>query len=128
MKQQAITLFSLLLTLIAPQAFAEAAAASTAANAGSGGAITQGIMLAAFAVIFYFLFIRPQSKRAKEHQQLVTGLQKGDEVVTTGGLLGKITKLSDNFFVMMIADGVEVPVQRNAIAMSVPKGTIKSLA
>ena len=128
MKQQAITLFSLLLTLIALEAFAEAAAASTGTLAGSGGAMTQGIMLAAFAVIFYLLFIRPQSKRAKEHQQLVTGLQKGDEVVTTGGLLGKITKLSDNFFVMMIAEGIEVPVQRSAIAMSVPKGTIKSLA
>lgn len=127
MKQPIIMLFSLVLTLIAPQAFADAATGSAAANAGSGGAMTQGVMLAAFAVIFYFLFIRPQSKRAKEHQQLVTGLQKGDEVVTTGGLLGKITQLSDNFFVMMIAEGVEVPVQRNAIAMSVPKGTIKSL-
>jgi preprotein translocase subunit YajC len=127
MKQQGITLFSLLLTFIAPQAFADAAVGAAAANMGSGGAMTQGIMLAAFAVIFYFLFIRPQSKRAKEHQRLVTDLQKGDEVVTTGGLLGKITRLSDNFFVMTIAEGVEVPVQRNAIAMSVPKGTIKSL-
>lgn len=127
MKQQAITLFSLLF-LVVPQAFADAAPSAAAANAGSGSAMTQGVMLAAFAVIFYFLFIRPQSKRAKEHQQLVTNLQKGDEVVTTGGLLGKITKLSDNFFVMMISDGVEVSVQRSAIAMSVPKGTIKSLA
>lgn len=124
--KRVICLLSLLFSF--PQAFAEAAAAApAAANAGQSGAMTQGIMLAAFAVIFYFLFIRPQSKRAKEHQQLVTGLQKGDEVVTTGGLLGKITKLSDNFFVMMIAEGVEVPVQRNAIAMSVPKGTIKNL-
>lgn len=124
--KRVICLLGLLLSF--PQAFAEAVAApAAAANAGQSGAMTQGIMLAAFAVIFYFLFIRPQSKRAKEHQQLVTSLQKGDEVVTTGGLLGRITKLSDNFFVMMIAEGVEVPVQRNAIAMSVPKGTIKNL-
>ncbi len=123
--KQSTTLVSLLLTLMTPQAFAEAAAT---ASASSGSAMTQqGIMLGAFAVIFYFLFIRPQSKRAKAHQQLITGLQKGDEVVTTGGLLGKITRLSDNFFVMMIAEGVEVPVQRSAIAMSVPKGTMKSL-
>jgi preprotein translocase subunit YajC len=122
-----VYLFSLLLSLPLSTAFAEPASSAAAANAGSGGAMTQGIMLAAFAVIFYFLFIRPQSKRAKEHQQLITGLQKGDEVVTTGGLLGRITRLSDNFFVMMIAEGVEVPVQRNAIAMSVPKGTMKSI-
>ena len=122
--KQGIGLVGLLLVMVTPAAFAEAA---TAAMLGSGGAMTQGLMLAAFAVIFYFLFIRPQSKRAKEHQQLVTGLQKGDEVVTTGGLLGKVTKLSDNYFVMMIAEGIEVPVQRSAIAMSVPKGTIKSL-
>ncbi|HXH54636.1 MAG TPA: preprotein translocase subunit YajC [Gammaproteobacteria bacterium] len=128
--KQRISLFSLLLILIMPEAFAEAVAASTAANAGTGGGMgmANGILMAVSLIVCYLLFIRPQNKRAKEHQKLVTGLQKDDEVVTTGGLLGKITKLSDNFFVMMIAEGIEVPVQRSAIAMSVPKGTIKSLA
>ncbi len=102
--------------------------APAAASAMGSNAMTQGLLLAGFFLIFYFMFIRPQNKRAKEHQQLVTNLQKGDEVITTGGLLGKITKVNDNFFVLMIAEGVEVPVQRQAIATSVPKGTLKSIA
>ncbi len=102
------------------------AAGAQAETAGSG-ALAQGAMLAAFAVIAYFMIIRPQSKRAKEHQQLITGLQKGDEVITSGGLLGKITKISDNFFLVAIANGVEVAVQRQAIVSSVPKGTLKSI-
>jgi preprotein translocase subunit YajC len=126
--KQRISLCSLLLILIMPEAFAEAVATSAVAGSGGGMGMANGILMAVSLVVCYLLFIRPQNKRAKEHQQLVTSLQKGDEVVTTGGLLGKITKLSDNFFVMLIAEGIEVPVQRSAIAMSVPKGTIKSLA
>jgi preprotein translocase subunit YajC len=93
----------------------------------SSSAWSQGLMFVAFAAVFYFLILRPQSKRAKEHQQLVMGLQKGDEVITSGGLLGKITRITDNFLVIMIAEGVEVPVQRQAITTSVPKGTMKSI-
>jgi len=111
-----------------PEAFAVAAPVSGgAAEAGGSGALAQGLMLAAFAVIFYFVILRPQSKRAKEHKNLVTGLQKGDEVITTGGLLGKINRIADNFFVIMIADNVEVTIQKQAIVGSVPKGTLKSI-
>lgn len=105
------------------QVFAE----TPAGDATGSSAMAQGLLLLAFAVIFYFLILRPQSKRAKEHQQLVGSLQKGDEVITTGGLLGKITRVTEHFFVLMISEGVEVPVQRQAVATSVPKGTIKSL-
>ncbi len=78
-------------------------------------------------VVFYFLLIRPQSKRAKEHQKMVSALAKGDEVVTQGGLLGKITDLGENFIVIELADNVQVKVQRGAVATVMPKGTIKSL-
>ncbi len=111
--------------LFGSAAFAEGQAPAT--DSMGSGAMAQGVMLAAFALIFYFLFIRPQSKRAKEHQKLVNGLQKGDEVITSAGILGKITRITDNFLIVMIAEGVEIPIQRHAIASSVPKGTLKSI-
>jgi preprotein translocase subunit YajC len=77
-------------------------------------------------VVFYFLLIRPQSKRQKEHKDMVTGLQKGDEVTTAGGLLGKITDVKDNFVNLQIADGVVVTVQKHTVSSLMPKGTIKS--
>ncbi len=76
-------------------------------------------------VIFYFLLLRPQIKRAKEHKQMVASMAKGDEVVTNGGLLGRVTKLDESFITLEIADGVRVKVQRNAVASLVPKGTLK---
>ena len=76
-------------------------------------------------VVFYFLLIRPQQKRAKEHKQMVAALAKGDEVVTNGGLLGKITEVGDNFIQVQITDGVEVKVQRQAVSTLMPKGTMK---
>lgn len=95
--------------------------------AGPGG-LSQFFLIGAFIFIFYMFFIRPQSKKAKEHQQLISALQKGDEVITNGGLLGKITRITDSFFILAIAEGVEIPVQRNAVLTSVPKGTLKSIA
>lgn len=77
-------------------------------------------------VIFYFLIIRPQTKRAKEHRKMVAALAKGDEVITTGGLLGRITDLSDDYVSVELTDGVNVKVQRQAVANLVPKGTIKA--
>ena len=76
-------------------------------------------------VVFYFLLIRPQSKKAKEHRKMVEALAKGDEVVTNGGLLGKITTVGDSFVEVEISDGMRVKVQRQAIASLMPKGTIK---
>lgn len=78
-------------------------------------------------VVFYFLLIRPQTKRAKEHKAMVEGLSKGDEVVTNGGLLGRVTEVGENFAKLKVADNVEVKVQKNAISSLMPKGTIKEL-
>src|SRR5512139_2659754 len=77
--------------------------------------------------VFYFLMIRPQMKRAKEHKKLVDSLAKGDEVLTNGGLLGKVTELGENFVEVELADNIKVKVQRQAIASVMPKGTLNSL-
>jgi len=77
-------------------------------------------------VIFYFLIIRPQVKRAKDHKKLTEAVAKGDEVITGGGLLGKVSDVNDNFVTLEIAEGVEVKIQRQSVASLVPKGTIKS--
>lgn len=79
-----------------------------------------------FAVI-YFLMIRPQNKKAKEHKKLLSNLESGDEVITAGGLLGTISKVTEQFFIVNLGAGFEVPVQKNAISQAIPKGTIKSL-
>jgi preprotein translocase subunit YajC len=84
------------------------------------------IMLGLIFVVFYFLLIRPQMKRAKEHRNLVSALSKGDEVVTNGGLLGKIVDMSDSFITVELAEGVQVKLQRHAVASVMPKGTLKS--
>lgn len=83
------------------------------------------IMMVLIFVLFYFLLVRPQAKRAKEHKQMVGALSKGDEVVTNGGLLGKAVEIEDGFITLEIADNVQVKVQRQAIATLVPKGTYK---
>ena len=83
------------------------------------------IMIGVFFAIMYFMIIRPQNKRAKEHKALLDALSKGDEIVTNGGLLGKVTGLEENFITIQVADGVEVQVQRQAVAAVMPKGTMK---
>lgn len=83
------------------------------------------IMFAAFIAVFYFLLIRPQQKRQKQHREMVAALAKGDEVVTVGGTLGKITDLGENFITLEVAQGVEVKVQRTAVQTMMPKGTVK---
>jgi preprotein translocase subunit YajC len=103
--------------------------AAMAADGGMGG-LPFGpdlFIILAFGLVFYFIIWRPQSKRAKEHKNLVTSMAKGDEVVTNGGLIGKVAKVDDQFLVIEIADGVEVKVQRHAIAAALPKGTIKNI-
>lgn len=78
-------------------------------------------------VLLYFLMIRPQMKRAKEHKQMVEGLQKGDEVITAGGVLGRITKLGDAYVTVEIAPNTEVSVQKGSVQTLLPKGTLKSI-
>lgn len=85
------------------------------------------VMLLVFVVLFYLILWRPQSKRAKEHRELVSSLNKGDEVVTNGGILGRIVNVTDEFVVLQVSDNVELPVQKVAIAASLPKGTLKSV-
>lgn len=85
------------------------------------------MMIGVFMVALYFIAIRPQSKRAKEHQQLISGISKDDEVVTAGGLLGKVLRVSEQFIVIAIAEGIEVKVQKQAISASIPKGTMKTI-
>lgn len=84
-------------------------------------------MLAGFILIFYFMLWRPQSKRAKEQRELISNLAKGDEVVTNGGILGRIIKLTDDFVVVAVADGVDINVQKPAITAVLPSGTLKSI-
>lgn len=76
-------------------------------------------------VVFWFLLIRPQQKKVKEHKAMVEALGRGDEVVTNGGVLGKITEVGDNFVTLRIADNVEIKIQRHAVASLMPKGTFK---
>jgi preprotein translocase subunit YajC len=83
-------------------------------------------MIAIF-VVFYFLLIRPQQKKAKEARAMLAALQKGDEVVTAGGLLGRIAKLTDQYATIEVAPNTEITVQRQAVAQLLPKGTIKNL-
>jgi len=108
-------------------------AAGTAASSASGAASSQGSilsmlpMLAAIVFVFYFLLIRPQKKRQKEHNRLISEITKGDEVVTNAGLLGKIVRMTDDFVILNVSEGVDVTVQKSAIANALPKGTISSV-
>lgn len=94
--------------------------------AGQPGALAQFLPLILIFIVFYFLLIRPQMKRAKEHKALVAGLSKGDEVVTSGGVLGRITDLNDSFVTLELAESVQIKVQRHAVASVMPKGTMKA--
>ena len=85
------------------------------------------LFLGGFVLIFYFLLWRPQSKRRKEHQALMTGLDKGDEVVTAGGIVGQVNKVEDDFIKIQVADNLELRVQKSAVGATLPKGTLKSL-
>lgn len=102
------------------------AAANTAANPQADGTFSF-IMIAAIFVLFYFMLIRPQNKRAKEHRELINNLKKGDEIVTSGGILAKVVDLQEQYMKVKVAEGVEISMQRNAVNTVLPKGTIKSL-
>ncbi|HVV68331.1 MAG TPA: preprotein translocase subunit YajC [Gammaproteobacteria bacterium] len=100
---------------------------ATPAHSTQGSLLSLLPTLVIFILVFYFLLIRPQAKRAKEHRKLIDGLGKDDEVVTTGGLAGKIIEINDNFLILQVAKDVQVTFQKGAIAAVLPKGTLKSV-
>jgi preprotein translocase subunit YajC len=106
-------------SLISP-AFAQAASGP------SGGGLSQILILVVFVAIFYFMLIRPQQKRMKDQQAMLAKLASGDEVVTTGGILGRITEVGETFVTLEVAEGVRIRVQRSQISQLMPKGTLKS--
>ncbi len=97
------------------------------AAAPAGGDIMSMLPIILMFVVLYFVMIRPQMKRAKEHKAMVEALQKGDEVIAAGGVLGKVIKVADNYVTMEIADKIEIKVQRPAVQLVLPKGTIKGV-
>ena len=104
-----------------------AAYAAPAGGAPGDAGLINLLFLGGFVLIFYFLLIRPQNKRRKEHQALVGGLAKGDEIVTAGGIVGLINKVEDDFIKVQVGDNVEMRIQKSAVGATLPKGTIKSL-
>jgi preprotein translocase subunit YajC len=103
-------------------AFAQAA---PAAQGGTESGLLSMLPLVLMFVVLYFVMIRPQMKRAKEHKAMIEALAKGDEVVTAGGMLGKVTKLGETFVHVEVANGVELQVQRSAVTQVLPKGSFK---
>jgi preprotein translocase subunit YajC len=106
--------------VLIPSAFAQ--------SAGGGDAGFIGFLpIILMFVLLYFLMIRPQMKRSKEQKQMIEALQKGDEVITAGGVLGRITRIGDAYVSLEIAPNTEISVQRTAVQMLLPKGTLKSI-
>lgn len=105
-----------------PNAWAQAAGGTP-----PGGGLAGFLPLAILFLVFYMFLIRPQMKRQKEHAKMVRELAKGDEAVTTGGLLGRVTEVGNNFVKLEVAKDTEVKVQKNAIAQVMPKGTLKEM-
>ena len=109
--------------------FISSAFAQTAPAAAAGGDISSSLMsmlpIVLMFVVLYFIMIRPQMKKQKEHRTMVEALAKGDEVVTAGGMLGRVSSLNENFLGVEIASGVEVQLQRQAVVQVLPKGTMK---
>ncbi|MFZ9297947.1 MAG: preprotein translocase subunit YajC [Hylemonella sp.] len=102
-------------------AFAQAAPAA----ASTQDSLLSMLPIVLMFVVLYFIMIRPQMKKQKEHKAMVEALAKGDEVVTAGGILGKVSRIGDNFIGVELAEGVEVQLQRQAVVQVLPKGTIK---
>lgn len=92
-----------------------------------GGGIESILLIVLMFGVLYFLMIRPQMKRAKEHKSMIEALQKGDEVVSAGGILGRITKINESYVSLEVANGVEMQFQRSAVSVVLPKGTIKNI-
>ncbi|MFT5082274.1 MAG: preprotein translocase subunit YajC [Lentisphaeria bacterium] len=106
---------------------AEAAAQTEAVAAPMGGQFGSWIMLGGLFIFMYFIVIRPQRKRQKEHQTLANGLAKGDEVILNSGMLGKVVEVDESYITLKASDSVELKFQKTAVHAVLPKGTIKSL-
>ena len=105
----------------------DALAEAAPAAAGSPDPLASLILPIGLVVLFYFFLIRPQSKRHKEHKAMISELQKGEEIVTTGGVLGKVTNIGENFITLEISKDVSINIQKNAVQSIMPKGTMKEL-
>lgn len=101
--------------------------AQAAASGGTGDLLATMLPMVAIFAVFYFLMIRPQQKKQKEHRAMIEALEKGNEVVTAGGIAGRVSKVDDQYVTVEIAQGVEIHVQRQAVSQLLPKGTLKSL-
>jgi preprotein translocase subunit YajC len=107
--------------------FISNAYAQAAAPGGAAGGLMSFLPIILMFVVLYFLMIRPQMKRQKEQKAMIDGLAKGDEIVTAGGVVGKVTKVSDGYVTVEVAEGTEVIMQKAAVTLLLPKGTIKAL-
>lgn len=108
--------------------FISSAMAQEAGAAAPGGFDSMSlIFLVGFVAIFYLMIWRPQAKRAKDHKNLIGGLSAGDEVVTNGGILGKVRKVTDEFIVIEVSEGQELKFQKGAVVAALPKGTLKAI-
>lgn len=105
----------------------QAWAQSGSPAAAQGGGIESMLLIVLMFGVLYFLMIRPQMKRAREHKAMIEALQKGDEVISGGGILGRVSKISDNYVTLEVAQGVEMVLQRSAVQVVLPKGTIKNI-
>jgi len=107
--------------------FISSAFAQAPASGGGGDPMSLTIIMILMFVVLWFIMVRPQMKRAKEHKALVEALQKGDEVIAAGGMVGRVTKIADAYVTLEIAESIEIVVQRQAVQTVLPKGTLKSL-
>lgn len=112
-----------ILNFVISPAYADTATAAPQ----SGGGFSLMLMTGVFILFMYFAVWRPQSKRAKEQRNLLNSLANGDEVITAGGILGKIAKINDNYVRLALSDNIEITIQKNSIAGALPKGTLKSI-
>lgn len=111
------------MSFLIPSAHAQAAAPASA----FGGDFSGLLLIAGMFLLMYFMIIRPQRKRQKEHQSLIEGVSKGDEVLTTGGILGKVTKVDGDYMVLEVSNNVELKFQKVSLHAVLPKGTIKAI-